>query len=34
MDTTHPAFSQVIFNVNHLVRDIEPDPDNMLIFEI
>ena len=33
-DTTHPNFSQVIFDINHLVRDIEAHPDSMLIFEI
>jgi hypothetical protein len=34
LDTTHPAFSQVIFNINHMVRDIEPNSDTMLIFEV
>ena len=34
MDTTHPSFSQVIFNINHLIRDVEPHPDVMLIFEV
>lgn len=33
-DTTHPNFAQVIFDINHLVRDIEPHPDSLLIFEI
>ena len=33
-DTTHPNFCQVIFDINHLVRDIEAHPDSMLIFEI
>jgi len=34
MDTTHPSFAQVVFNINHLVRDVEPHPDILLIFEI
>lgn len=34
IDTTHPNFAQVLFGVNHLVRDIEPNPDILLIFEI
>ena len=34
INTTHPNFAQVIFGVNHLVRDIEPHPDILLIFEI
>ena len=34
IDTTHPNFAQAIFGVNHLVRDLEPHPDNLLIFEI
>ena len=33
-DTTHPNFSQVIFNMNHIVKDIEPHPDTILILEI
>lgn len=34
IDTTHPNFAQAIFAVNHLVRDIEPNPDIIMIFEI
>ena len=34
IDTTHPSFSQVLFNVNHLVRDIEAHPDIVLILEV
>jgi len=34
IDTTHPSFAQVIFNINHLVRDIDPHPDVLLILEI
>ena len=33
-DTTHPNFCQVVFDINHLVRDIKAHPDSMLIFEI
>jgi len=33
-DTTHPNFAQVIFDINHLVRDIEAHPDSLLIFEV
>jgi len=33
-DTTHPNFAQVVFDINHLVRDIEAHPDSLLIFEI
>ena len=33
-DTTHPNFAQVIFDINHLCRDIEPHPDSLLIFEV
>ena len=33
-DTTHPNFSQIIFNTNHVVRDVEAHPDSLLIFEI
>lgn len=33
-DTTHPNFSQVIFDINHLIRDIEAHPDSLLIFEV
>ena len=34
IDTTHPSFSQVIFAVNHLVRDVEAHPDILLILEV
>ena len=34
IDTTHPSFSQAVFNINHLVRDIEAHPDTLIIFEI
>lgn len=33
-DTTHPNFSQVIYDINHLVRDVESHSDTLLIFEI
>ena len=33
-DTTHPTFAQVIYDINHIVRDIEPHPDTLLIFEV
>ena len=34
IDTTHPSFCQAIFNINHLVRDIEAHPDVLLVLEI
>jgi len=34
MDTTHPSYCQVIFNVNHIVRNIEANNDVVLIVEI
>ena len=33
-NTTHPNFSQVVFDINHLIRDIQAQPDSMLIFEV
>ena len=33
-DTTHPNYAQVVFDINHLVRDIEAHPDSILIFEV
>ena len=33
-DTTHPNFSQVIYDINHWIWDVEPHPDTMFIFEI
>jgi hypothetical protein len=34
IDTTHPSFCQAIFNINHLVRDIEAHPDVLLVVEV
>ena len=33
-DTTHPIFAQVIYDINHIVWDVEPHPDTLLIFEV
>lgn len=34
IDTTHPAFCQALFNINHLVRDVEAHPDVLLVLEV